>query len=478
MRHKILSIVTFILVNYNLSASAYIDIKDLDDLPADHWSYPAVKLMVQDLDVMPPKQKMQFRGQDKTTRYEVATIYYNLARKIEGILRRSLKLKSAPHDLPNDVSVPYREIVKGVVSDYGIMQPRLDKQFMGNELMSRYELAFELNNYLTLLEKETGKSAHHEAIRTLRFKDVDDKLWATDSVYRIVNYYQLMEGYPDETFRGYQILSRYELAAVLKRFVEYVDRHLVPIIPKPSVAPTPTPTPVPTPVPTPEPTPVPTPVPTPTPVTFWNKDVYVAGMLKAAFARVDQQEMGLAYGGAAQFKYWFSEQFPEGSVVPGLEVNAAYLLHDNRFTNLSVNQIETGNLSRFDGTFNILLNVWGKNNPYEPQAFVGLGYGILNWNGQSYNYFNHGPSARAHIEYPLFNLFKVFLSEQIVYFPFAQTGFDANLQYKNDLLLGIEWPLTPQSGIIAAYHDTRYFLSGQSQIFGEIGGQLAYRIRF
>lgn len=459
------------------SAFAYTEIDQLQDLPADHWSYGAVKLMVQDLDVMPPKQNLKFLGSDKTNRYEVATIYYNLMRKIEGILRRSLKVSNAKPDPSDDVALPYQEAVQAVVNDYGIMQNRLNHHFAGNDLMSRYELAFELNNYLTLLEKQTGKSSPNLTMGTLQFKDVEDKLWAAPAVYRIVNHYHIMEGYPDTSFRGYQILSRYELAAVLKRFVEYVDQYLVPIIPKPTPVPTVAPTPTPTPKPTPVPTPRPTPIPTPTPVPFMSKELTVGGQFKAAIANTTTNEVGFAYGGNAAFRYWFSD-FLNPPIVPGLEVNLDFIVHDSRFTNLNVNKIEGGNLSRFDGSVNVLLNLFGKNSMLEPQAFVGLGYGGLNWSGQNYGYFNHGPSVRGQVEWPLFNLFKLFLSEQFLYFPFTQTGYDNNVQFKNDLSIGVDYPLTSQSGLILAYRDTRYGLSGQSQIFGEIGAQLAYQMRF
>ena len=59
-----------------------------------------------------------------------------------------------------DVDAEYADVVNTVVNDYGIMQPMPGKRFMGNEPISRYEIAFELYNYFVLIENQGTKPAN------------------------------------------------------------------------------------------------------------------------------------------------------------------------------------------------------------------------------------------------------------------------------------------------------------------------------
>ncbi|HEY9721002.1 MAG TPA: iron uptake porin [Oscillatoriaceae cyanobacterium] len=54
-------------------------------------------------------------------------------------------------------------------------------------------------------------------------KDVSPNSWAYQSVKALVEKYEVMQGYPDDTFRGNQTVTRYQLAAALLRVMDKVQ---------------------------------------------------------------------------------------------------------------------------------------------------------------------------------------------------------------------------------------------------------------
>ncbi len=53
------------------------------------------------------------------------------------------------------------------------------------------------------------------------FKDVPKEHWAAESVDKLAEI-GIVKGYPDNTFRGDKFVTRYELATVIQRFIEYM----------------------------------------------------------------------------------------------------------------------------------------------------------------------------------------------------------------------------------------------------------------
>ncbi len=64
------------------------------------------------------------------------------------------------------------------------------------------------------------------------FKDVPKDHWAAGAVQKLRDEGVLL-GYPDGTFRGSQPLTRYELAAALQRFVEFLQESEKPLSQQP-----------------------------------------------------------------------------------------------------------------------------------------------------------------------------------------------------------------------------------------------------
>ena len=60
------------------------------------------------------------------------------------------------------------------------------------------------------------------------FKDVPKDHWAAESVEKLANE-NIVNGYPDKTFKGDRPVTRYELAVALERFIEFVQESKKPL---------------------------------------------------------------------------------------------------------------------------------------------------------------------------------------------------------------------------------------------------------
>jgi hypothetical protein len=68
-----------------------------------------------------------------------------------------------------------------------------------------------------------------EEVGTKRFSDVPANHWAADSVQRLAEK-DVLNGYPDSTFRGDRPVTRYELAVALAQFAEFIEAGRKPLV--------------------------------------------------------------------------------------------------------------------------------------------------------------------------------------------------------------------------------------------------------
>jgi hypothetical protein len=425
-------------------AASSVHIDDLVDLKPRHWAYDAVKYVVEDLNIMAPKTPTRFLGDQKAVRYELANAFYNAVKGLEQISEKDLRLHENSEEIAlTDVNVDNKKVVGSIVNEYGLMQLMPDNKFMGNREMTRYELAFDLNNYLMLLEKKLGEPSRIPRDRLIQLTDVSDTHWAYRAIKNVVDKYQIMDGYPQNVFGGDQKLTRYEVAAILRRFVEYVDKQILPLT-------RPTPTPVPTPEPTPEPTPVPTPVPTPTPVP-------VGFDIKAGVGLKNLAVSGFDPGINLDAGIWF-ERF-------GFSLNGEALFSEAGLT--------AKNTSRY--TFGGSLNwkITGFERPEDLAIVLGLGYGSAVWSGEKLYLLNHGPKAELTFDIPFSPWIGLHAKEAFTYYLADSSG------WRNDAFIGLSIPaygmVTGQLG----YVDTRYSVTGTTSLTdAQMGVQASIRFRF
>jgi hypothetical protein len=438
----------------NAKTNIYMSVKldELVDVKPKHWSYSAVKYVVEDLGVMEPKTSTRFIGDKFGTRYELSKTFYNAVKGLEKIYEKDLRLNEASLDNTlTDVNEVNKPIVNSVVNEYAIMQLMPDNKFMGNREMTRYELAFDLNNYLMLLEKKIGNPEVESRDRVSELKDISEQHWAYYSIKNIVDKYKIMDGYPQKVFGGDQKLTRYEIACIIRRFVEYVDKEILSI-----------PQPTPTPEPTPTPTPIPTPVPTPTPVPKKPStafDVKAGASLLSLFnpsANNTFNRFDPAVG--ADVKYWFTPNF-------GLSLNGEYVLADDKLTLLT-------NASRVSGGAGLNWRVVGSESDEDISLSLGVGYGYNNWFGTTKAVAAHGPKVEADFEAPIAPWISLNLRDSFTLLALGSSG------WRNDIFAGVTLPAYNNFGVQFGYKGIIYSVKDVSDLNTQHGLGADLRFRF
>lgn len=430
----------------------------LVDMKPKHWAYNAVKYVVEDLNIMEPKTPTRFMGDKTSTRYELARAFYNAAKGLEDISEKDLRINQASLDNTlTDVNQDNKSVVNSIVNEYGIMQLMPDNRFMGNREMTRYELAFDMNNYLMLLEKKISVPEVPSRDRLSMLTDVPADHWAYAAIKNIVDKYKIMDGYPQGVFGGDQKLTRYEVAALIKKFVEYVDKNVL------SIRPTPVPTPIPTEVPTP--TPVPTPEPTPTPVPKESPKMVDIKAGIVANSLINPSSTGTIYSVDPGFDLnadvWFGRF--------GVGLNGRYLLSDDKLSNPSGNTFQATSRANvgLTGNFKIL----GYESAEDLGLYVGLGYNYITWVGNA-NGAGHGIGARFGVEYPINPWFSLRLEDNFNYYLAGNTG------WKNDIFAGFTIPAYSMFAVELGYTGSLYSISGVSNFNSQNGLQLNARFRY
>lgn len=470
------SLVLINLLSYNSFSQEYkyFDLKKLEDVKSKHWSYKSLERIVEDLGIMSPKTNNQFKGDDLAIRYEVAEAFYRAARTMEIASNIDLKLKDIITSIQiADVDNNYKELVNILINEYGLMLVHEGNKFYGNRRITRYELAYELNNYLNLLQRFIQNKDTSILNKAEQFKDLNDDHWASEAVTNIVNKYKLMRGYPDTTFRGDSTLTRYELASVLFKFVDYVDKYFIPI-PKyvPFSIKTPAPTPVPT--PTPKATPIPTPIPTPVQINrtlLPNNDIRGGLAVKSAYSGVTtNNEIDFISGVNLQYYNWLPKL---NDMRFGFNIDANFLGYGNILTKYH----NVSNLRRNAGDVYAHWRILGKDYIDETALSIGAGYGLFQWSGTGYSYTGHGPKIKLYLEVPVIPYISILLENSFLISVSQNNAFVEQLKWSNELTLGLNIPATTEFSGIIAYRDTRFSL-GKPEIYGDIGGVALLRYRF
>lgn len=458
-----------------------VSMDDLVDIPPDHWAYNAVKVLVEELEIMMPKTSNMFKGNDLMTRNELAEVFYKAVKKMEAISGKDLKqISDVPRTDMVDVEESSATAVNAVVNDYGIMQPMPGKRFMGAEPISRYEIAFELYNYFVLIESQGTKPVLARRDLSDTLTDLPADHWATKAVTEIVDKYQIMDGYPDKTFRGGRRLTRYETAAVVREFIRYVDTYLLPLTARPTAAPTPTP--MPTAVPTPRPTATPTPMPTKVP--FKPVDLRIGGDFKTSYTDNTNTTAGYLYGPNASLDWYF---LPIGPTRLGIDLHGDWMFYDPLINpgafkadkvDANGQPFQTTLNSRMTAGGGLVWRLLGGQSAEDFGLSLGVAYDYMMLNGSNYTYANHGPKGRLDIEIPIGSAFSIVAREGFTYFLAPTAGVPDNFQWKNDAFLGVTIPAYTNFAVELGYKDTRYMLQGDGNLYGDIGGELNLRFRF
>ena len=210
------------------------------DLRSDHWAYNYVAKLVDDYKVISGFPDNTFRGGKSLSRYEFAKGLVSALQYIESTMEVSLKVPATAEvslkDLataegslraPSSIEVSFKDVKPGswpypfvmdLVSKYQIVKGYPDGTFKGKKSLNRNEIAQSIAKALALIEKAAGSEI--AVTQEAAFKDLPATHWAYPSVRKLAAT-GIISGFPNGTFRGKEDVSRYSLAVVLSRFIDY-----------------------------------------------------------------------------------------------------------------------------------------------------------------------------------------------------------------------------------------------------------------
>jgi hypothetical protein len=230
------------------------------DVPDGHPLQKPIEVLAGQ-EIMPGLTPTLFGGTNFVNRYTMADILNALIGN-EYVPFRVVVYSDVPSGHPSLPAI-------NRVTTLGLMT--IDKgAFKGKEMVSRYELA----SFLDKILQFRSAQAPTRRARPIGFKDVPGSSPFNLAVERVVNAWQLTDGYPDGTFRGNKPITRFEAVELVAKAAALLDPRVreamefnqaVQPTPAPTAAPTTAPTAEPTGWPTAAPTPLPTAVPTPQP---------------------------------------------------------------------------------------------------------------------------------------------------------------------------------------------------------------------
>lgn len=184
------------------------------DVPRNHWAEKGVEDMAVKRDLMRGYDDSTFRGERPFTRIQFALVLDGLIREIERISKTSLEVKDAPIAFYPDVTVPREREVVLRLNRYRLFDgiPGIQaRAFHGEKNINRYEVARTINNLLHLAEQK-GIIRPSKTPEVHQFCDVPPGDPAFREIQDVANRYGVMIGFPDASFRGAEVLTRYQFA--------------------------------------------------------------------------------------------------------------------------------------------------------------------------------------------------------------------------------------------------------------------------
>lgn len=185
------------------------------DVPNGHWAENGVAEAAIKGDWMRGYADGTFRGDLPFTRRQFAQTMRELIRVLEHSSKSSLRAdRSETYTFGDLPPGDERDAILTLANDYdlfdGIPSIQADR-FNGDQPITRYEVARSIDNVLRLAEQR-GLIRPRADLTPRSFRDVQRSDAAFAEIQAIANHYGVMIGFPDDTFRAQQELTRYQFA--------------------------------------------------------------------------------------------------------------------------------------------------------------------------------------------------------------------------------------------------------------------------
>jgi len=209
-----LSVVLASTVTLSAPAWASLASETFTDVPDGHWAQEGIAELAIKRDMMRGYPDGTFRGELPFTRFQFALAMKELIDELERISKTSLRSDNPCLNSYADINTAVeRDVVLEVANAYCLFEgvPGIQaNRFNPNAQVSRSEVSKVIANLMALADRKDivrprdGKTYH--------FSDVSRRNWAYDAIQTVSEQYGVMVGFPDNTFRPDDQLTRYQFA--------------------------------------------------------------------------------------------------------------------------------------------------------------------------------------------------------------------------------------------------------------------------
>lgn len=209
-----LSVVLASTVSLSAPAWASLASDTFTDVPDGHWAQEGIAELAIKRDMMRGYPDGTFRGDLPFTRFQFALAMKELVDELERISKTSLRTDNPCLNTYADInSAAERDVVLEMANAYCLFEgvPGIQtNRFKPNEQVNRSEVAKVIANLMSLADRK-GIVRPRNA-KDYTFSDVTRKNWAYDAIQVVADQYGVMIGFPDNTFRPDDQLTRYQFA--------------------------------------------------------------------------------------------------------------------------------------------------------------------------------------------------------------------------------------------------------------------------
>ena len=198
------------------------------DIPAGHWAEQGVAEVSIRRDLMKGYPDGTFRGDQPFTRGQFASSLAVLLRDLEEFSGASWRPADRQLNVFADLKPGVeRDEVLVLANEYGLFEgtPGVDEnRFQANHTVTRDEMAHVVRRLMDLARAIDVVRPSGAIPATSRFKDLDTRDWAHGDILEVSSRYRVMVGFPDDTFRGSQELTRFQYAQAISQTVPQIRK--------------------------------------------------------------------------------------------------------------------------------------------------------------------------------------------------------------------------------------------------------------
>jgi hypothetical protein len=194
------------------------------DVPKDHWAYSYIEKLVVKYKVIHGYPDNTYRGEKTLNRYEFAKALVVALQYIENAVGISLKEPASETITFSDLKPgtwPYNYVMD-LTKDYQIFKGYPDGAFKGKRTLNRNEVC---TTVARALQRVENARKFKVPLKDVDLTDLPKDHWAYPYVQKLISA-DIIYAYPDGSFKGSDGTSRYVLAYVMARFIDYAIARL------------------------------------------------------------------------------------------------------------------------------------------------------------------------------------------------------------------------------------------------------------